>query len=393
MAFGSTGTQTGATSTTVRVLAGLGLLALVGVCVVATFGLSHLGSTFELKQANKETKLEKAAALWNTEKMVDTSSPLSVLEQSAPFQVSVQTHELERCILDQGHIKHPGADSDKPSMSEFLALFEKPCAKELTDCDAHCRGQLYAMMHNIEDHQIHHHRENAPSVTDPEGPTGVTLSTANRQATTDIADSNKKAIPVTTYCPGYSCGIHNQMCKRWWSNFCCKPGGWVGTGYTEAWQCADDAWDKGDTGYTSGEAYDCPSGTSLSKKYEEGGTRGDPSSDKRYKSIPQNGCGPESLISGWPAGYTMLEAVVDPAAMVTCCNTHDVEYSDCHISKASADNNFYDCMTEICDEEYGGWYWYLWPACEAKAYSLWSLVWDFGGEAFDGAKKGYCACE
>ncbi|XP_021960692.1 group XIIA secretory phospholipase A2 [Folsomia candida] len=67
-----------------------------------------------------------------------------------------------------------------------------------------------------------------------------------------------------------------------------------------------------------------------------GGTR-IPSGNRPTK----NGCG-----SGWES--QVLNRLVTPRT-IACCNSHDFCYNDCSKTKAICDNEFSNCLKNICD--------------------------------------------
>lgn len=94
-----------------------------------------------------------------------------------------------------------------------------------------------------------------------------------------------------------------------------------------------------------------------------------------------NGCGSKS--SAW----------VPELWYESCCDTHDMCYSDCSKSKSQCDDTFLTCMQDNCRKQLGGiGMGETYESCIGTAGIYYAAVKGGGGDAFDKATAKHCKC-
>ena len=93
-----------------------------------------------------------------------------------------------------------------------------------------------------------------------------------------------------------------------------------------------------------------------------------------------NGCGPAS-------DWDDINSVADfLTGFANQCNNHDLCYTNCSETKESCDDEFLDMMESECNDD---WDFSSKDPCKTVAYGMYSLVRDYGQDAFD-ASRGHC---
>jgi len=96
----------------------------------------------------------------------------------------------------------------------------------------------------------------------------------------------------------------------------------------------------------------------------------------QYTPPKANGCG--AYINNW---YV--------STFVPICNTHDLCYSTCGVSRSSCDNIFCSELTSTCTSEFTG---ELYEICLERANLYCSAVQCLGFNAFSNAQNNHCQC-
>jgi secretory phospholipase A2 len=102
-----------------------------------------------------------------------------------------------------------------------------------------------------------------------------------------------------------------------------------------------------------------------------------------------NGCGTEN---GFKVDQLLRFIGMD--VMIECCNQHDICYDTCANIRETYDNEFEQCLLNICDTtQRSGFQWWIWVrrlACKGVAKIMYSLAGNLGTEAFLKAQKNRC---
>merc|ERR1712137_97192 len=104
----------------------------------------------------------------------------------------------------------------------------------------------------------------------------------------------------------------------------------------------------------------------------------DPVPDPSYIATA-NGCGPSSIPITGPS-----------FSFAHCCEIHDKCYGTCGSSKVECDNDFYNCMSCSCRDEYTIFLFKL--TCEEVACTYYQAVDEWGCSSFKNGQNNSCMC-
>jgi secretory phospholipase A2 len=102
-----------------------------------------------------------------------------------------------------------------------------------------------------------------------------------------------------------------------------------------------------------------------------------------------NGCGPEGSTR-----IVTIGKVIAPHFQ-SCCDKHDICYGTCNpTNKNTCDQDFYDCMKEICDEKFSSIIKKpLKVGCKLEGKVLFTAVSKLGENAYNIAQNDACICQ
>jgi len=138
---------------------------------------------------------------------------------------------------------------------------------------------------------------------------------------------------------------------------------------------------------------------------DEDCTPGEVSCEEREGYQPSvNGCGPQWLIDQTgaldvynnPMAYTAAGLFGDGCDFKPACDTHDVGYGSCQVSKNNTDRQFLFDLQAACDRCYdttNPLNASAWAGCMAFAGQFWDAVKSWGDSPYQAAQEKACKCE
>ena len=95
-----------------------------------------------------------------------------------------------------------------------------------------------------------------------------------------------------------------------------------------------------------------------------------------------NGCGPQDF-----------GGLVPEFRFGSCCDTHDLCYSNCSLEKVACDEDFYQCMLRQCEEIGGIFDQTRQRLCRRVAECYAAVTYDEGCPFYENAQREACSCE